>query len=53
MTNNKITQYIEHYIEKDATQNAIMLSGDWGIGKVIILNMNLFRFFKQRKMFSV
>ena len=33
MTNNKITQYIEHYIEKDKTKNAIMLSGDWGIGK--------------------
>ena len=33
MTNLELTSYIKHYIEKDRTKSAIMLSGDWGIGK--------------------
>lgn len=33
MINTELTQYITHYIEKDKTRTAIMLSGDWGIGK--------------------
>lgn len=33
MTNTALTQYIKHYIEKDKTKSAIMLSGDWGTGK--------------------
>ena len=33
MTNVELTRYIKHYIEKDKTKSAIMLSGDWGTGK--------------------
>ncbi len=33
MTNTELNQYIKHYLEKDKTKSAIMLSGDWGTGK--------------------
>lgn len=33
MTSAELTRYIKHYIEKDKTKSAIMLSGDWGTGK--------------------
>lgn len=49
MTNNEITQYIEHYIEKDKTKNAIMLSGDWGIGKSYYIQYELVPFLQTRE----
>ena len=49
MTNNEITQYIKHYIEKDKTQNAIMLSGDWGIGKSHYIQHELVTFLQTQK----
>ena len=49
MTNNEITQYIEHYIEKDKTKNAIMLSGDWGIGKSHYIQHELVPFLQTKK----
>ena len=33
MGNDELTQYIAHYVEKDKTKSAIMLTGDWGSGK--------------------
>ena len=33
MTNKELNQYIQHYIEKDKTGRAIMLTGAWGTGK--------------------
>jgi hypothetical protein len=33
MTNDELNLYIKHYIEKDKTGRAIMLTGSWGIGK--------------------
>lgn len=33
MTNDELNQYIKHYIEKDRTGRAIMLTGAWGMGK--------------------
>lgn len=33
MTNDELNQYIKHYIEKDKTGRAVMLTGDWGMGK--------------------
>ena len=33
MTNDELNQYLKRYIEKDKTGRAIMLTGDWGIGK--------------------
>lgn len=33
MTNNELNKYIRHYIEKDRTNRAMMLTGPWGCGK--------------------
>lgn len=33
MTNNELNKYIQHYIEKDHTNRAMMLTGPWGCGK--------------------
>lgn len=33
MTNDELNQYMKHYIEKDKTGRAVMLTGDWGMGK--------------------
>lgn len=33
MTNNELNKYIRHYIEKDHTNRAMMLTGPWGCGK--------------------
>lgn len=33
MTNEELNEYIKHYLEKDKTRRAIMLSGAWGTGK--------------------
>lgn len=33
MTYDELNEYIKHYIEKDKTQSAIMLTGAWGTGK--------------------
>ena len=33
MTNDELNYYIKHYIEKDKTGRAIMLTGAWGTGK--------------------
>ena len=33
MTNTELTKFIQHYLEKDKTKSAIMLSGEWGTGK--------------------
>lgn len=33
MDNGELTEYIKHYLEKDKTRSAIMLTGGWGTGK--------------------
>ena len=33
MTNDELNKYIKHYIERDRTGRAIMLTGAWGLGK--------------------
>ena len=33
MINSELNEYIKHYLEKDITQRAIMLTADWGTGK--------------------
>lgn len=44
MTNNELNNYIKHYIEKDKTGRAIMLTGDWGIGKSYYIKNSLIPF---------
>ncbi len=41
MTNDRLNQYIKHYIEKDKTGRAIMLTGPWGVGKSYYIKNNL------------
>ncbi len=33
MTVGELNRYIKHYIEEDKTLTAIMLTGEWGLGK--------------------
>lgn len=33
MTNDELNHFILHYLTEDKTKSAIMLTGDWGIGK--------------------
>lgn len=33
MTTTELNKYIKHYLEKDKTHTAIMLTGEWGSGK--------------------
>ena len=44
MTNDELNQYIKHYIEKDKTGRAVMLTGDWGIGKSYYVKNTLIPF---------
>ena len=44
MTNDELNNYIKHYIEKDKTGRAIMLTGAWGTGKSYYINNNLVPF---------
>ena len=38
MNQNELNKYIKHYLEKDKTQSAIMLSAPWGTGKSYYIN---------------
>ena len=33
ITVGELNRYIKHYIEEDKTHTAIMLTGEWGLGK--------------------
>ena len=33
MTNAELSKYVKHYVEKDKTKSAIMLTAEWGTGK--------------------
>ena len=41
MTNDELNQYIKHYIEKDKTGRAVMLTGSWGMGKSYYIKNSL------------
>lgn len=41
MTYEELTAYIIHYLEKDKTNRALMLSGDWGSGKSYYIKNHL------------
>ena len=47
MTNDELNQYIKHYIEKDQTGRAIMLTGAWGIGKSYYIKNSLMPYLKR------
>lgn len=47
MTNGDLNQFILHYLTKDKTHSAIMLTGSWGTGKAIIFKMCLCHFLRK------
>ena len=44
MTYDELNAYIKHYIQKDKTGRAIMLTGAWGIGKSFYIKNSLIPF---------
>ena len=44
MNTNELNNYIKHYIEKDKTQSALMLTAPWGTGKSYYINNYLVPF---------
>ncbi len=49
MTNDELNQYIKHYIEKDKTGRAVMLTGCWGMGKSFYIKNMLIPFLAESK----
>lgn len=47
MTNDELNRYIKHYIEKDKTGRAIMLTGAWGMGKSFYIKNSLIPFLEK------
>lgn len=47
MTYDELNEYIKHYIEKDKTKSAIMLTGAWGTGKSYYIHNFLKPFLKE------
>lgn len=41
MTNEQICKYIEHYVKKDRTKSAIMMTAPWGKGKSYFIQNEL------------
>lgn len=48
MNNEELNKYILHYIEKDKTGRAIMLTGNWGMGKSYYIKNDLIPFLAQK-----
>ena len=49
MTNSELNQYIRHYIEKDRTNRAIMLTAQWGAGKSHYIRNELIPFLQKEE----
>lgn len=47
MTNEQICKYVKHYIEKDKTKSAIMLTAPWGKGKSYFIQNELIPYLEQ------
>lgn len=47
MTNGDLNQFILHYLTKDKTHSAIMLTGSWGTGKSYYIQNVLVPFLKE------
>ena len=47
MKNTELSEYIRHYLEKDRSKSAIMLTGEWGIGKSYYIQNELVPFLLQ------
>ena len=47
MTTTELNKYIKHYLEKDQTHTAIMLTGEWGSGKTYYVEKILTPFLRE------
>lgn len=47
MNNNYLNQFVKHYIEKNITQSAIMLTAPWGTGKSYYIKHELIPFLEK------
>lgn len=47
MTNRQICEYVKHYIEKDKTKSAIMLTAPWGKGKSYFVQNELIPYLEE------
>lgn len=47
MNNEELNKYIKHYLEKDQSKSAIMLTGAWGIGKSYYIQNELIPFLQE------
>ena len=50
MTELELNNYIKHYLEKNQTHTAIMLTGEWGVGKTYYVEKVLVPFLKDGEM---
>lgn len=48
MNNEELNKYIKHYLEKDQSKSAIMLTGTWGIGKSYYIQNELIPFLQDK-----
>lgn len=48
MNNEELNKYIKHYLEKDKSKSAIMLTGTWGIGKSYYIQNELIPFLQDK-----
>lgn len=49
MTTTELNKYIKHYLEKDKTHTAIMLTGEWGSGKTYYVENILTPFLQETR----
>ena len=52
MENKDLNEYIKHYLEKDKTKSAIMLTAPWGAGKSYYIQNELTPFFNENNIDS-
>ena len=48
MQASEVNEYILHYVQKDKTRMAIMLTGEWGSGKTYYIENELTHFLKNK-----
>lgn len=53
MTTEVLNNYILHYLKKDKTQTAIMLTGEWGSGKTYYVKNELVPFLQENNVTAV
>ena len=53
MNYDELNEYIKHYVEKDKTPSAIMLTGGWGTGKSYYIHNFLAPFLKEPQNLSL